>query len=153
MTQTTYQIEVILLNEQNLTAPTEQQFQQFLQPLANHFKLQKTVCINIITPAESQQLNHQYRAKNKPTNVLSFTLELPEFVKSPQLGDLAICAEVVETEAQQQQKNLTHHWTHLSIHGCLHLLGYDHQQPQQAQTMENLEIQLLKQLQIPNPYH
>lgn len=152
MTQTTYQIEVILLNEQNLTAPTEQQFCQFLQPLANHFKLQKTVCINIISPAESQQLNHQYRAKNKPTNVLSFNLELPDFVESPQLGDLAICAEVVETEAQQQHKNITDHWAHLSIHGCLHLLGYDHQQPSPAQMMETLEIQLLKQLNIANPY-
>ncbi|MCB1605300.1 MAG: rRNA maturation RNase YbeY, partial [Xanthomonadales bacterium] len=87
-----------------------------------------------------------------PTNVLSFPLELPECVESELIGDLAICADVVEKEALEQNKPLLNHWAHMTIHGCLHLLGYDHVDEQEAEEMESLEVKLLAKLNIPNPY-
>lgn len=68
------------------------------------------------------------------------------------LGDLVICPTIVEDEANAQQKSLADHWTHLVVHGCLHLLGYDHQLEEAAIEMENLEIEILKKLGISNPY-
>jgi probable rRNA maturation factor len=89
---------------------------------------------------------------DKPTNVLSFPFESPPEVKLDLLGDLVICAEVVEQEAQQQNKNLMHHWAHMIVHGTLHLLGYDHVEDSDAQQMEALEITILAKLAIDDPY-
>ena len=74
------------------------------------------------------------------------------FVNSSHLGDLAICAPIVEQEAQVQNKAINDHWAHLSIHGCLHLMGYDHIKDAEAEKMEALEIELLAGLKIANPY-
>ena len=101
---------------------------------------------------ESQQLNHQYRQKDKPTNVLSFPFEVPEGIDINLLGDLIICADVVIKEAQEQNKKCDDHWAHLVIHGCLHLLGYDHIKENEATEMESIEIKLLSTLGIDNPY-
>lgn len=108
--------------------------------------------IRIVDEAESQDLNREYRAKDQPTNVLSFPMELPDELELPMLGDLVICAPVVAREAQQQGKSLESHWAHMVIHGVLHLQGYDHLVDEEAEAMEALEIQLLKQLGFPNPY-
>jgi len=97
-------------------------------------------------------LNQQYRGKDKPTNVLSFPFEVPEEIELDLLGDLIICTKVVEQEAKQQHKVLHTHWAHLVIHGCLHLLGYDHINEQDAEEMEKLEVQLLSTLNISDPY-
>jgi probable rRNA maturation factor len=106
---------------------------------------------------ESQELNHQYRGKNKPTNVLSFPFEIPEHlpegVEIELLGDLIICAPVVEREAQEQNKALLAHWAHMTLHGCLHLLGYDHIEDKEAEEMESLEIEILQKMGFPNPYN
>lgn len=101
---------------------------------------------------ESQSLNSQYRGKDKPTNVLSFPFEVPDGIELDLLGDLIICADVVEKEAQEQDKPLLHHWAHMVIHGTLHLLGYDHISDDEAEEMEALEIKLLAHLSIPDPY-
>ncbi len=112
--------------------------------------------IRIVDETESARLNHHYRQKDHATNVLSFTSALPAEVnrllpRCP-LGDLAICAAVIEREARQQNKALTAHWAHMIVHGVLHLLGYDHQDDAEAEVMESLEIRTLEQLGYPDPY-
>jgi probable rRNA maturation factor len=113
--------------------------------------------IRIVEEQESASLNKQYRKKNGPTNVLSFPFVMenplpPELSELNYVGDLVICAAVISREAKEQNKDLQAHWAHIVIHGCLHLLGYDHVKKEDALVMENIEIQLLQQLNYPNPY-
>ena len=110
--------------------------------------------VRIVESVESQQLNKDYRGKDKPTNVLSFPFENPPGLEQnlPILGDLVICAEVVAKEAEEQNKSLMSHWAHMIVHGSLHLLGYDHIKESEAEQMESLEIEILKKLSISNPY-
>ncbi len=110
------------------------------------------VTIRIVDEEESQQLNHQYRGKDRPTNVLSFPFESPPGIDLPLLGDLVICVQVVEKEAIEQHKTLTAHWAHMVIHGMLHLQGYDHILDQDAEVMENLEKGLMQKLGFEDPY-
>jgi len=110
------------------------------------------VTLRIVDEPEGHELNHQYRGKDYPTNVLSFPFEAPPGVELGLLGDLVICAGVVEREAREQGKTPEAHWAHLLIHGMLHLQGYDHQDPDEAETMENLEVHLLAELGFPDPY-
>jgi probable rRNA maturation factor len=114
------------------------------------------VTIRIVDDEESQQLNRDYRGKDKPTNVLSFPFEspidLPPEAELSLLGDLVICLPQVLREAAEQQKPELHHWAHLVIHGMLHLQGHDHENEEEAQLMETREVQLLAQLNIPDPY-
>ncbi|GGC99887.1 rRNA maturation RNase YbeY [Halopseudomonas salina] len=108
--------------------------------------------IRLVDEEESQTLNREYRHKDYPTNVLSFPADLPPELNIPLLGDLVICAPVVAREAEEQEKPLQAHWAHMVIHGCLHLIGYDHMEDAQADEMESLERQLLAQLGIADPY-
>ncbi len=132
--------------------PTTAQFQQWLEAAVSPFQAEAEVTIRIVDIAESQQLNGQYRAKDKPTNVLSFPFQCPPGIELPLLGDLVICAAVVADEAAEQGKALEAHWAHMVIHGCLHLLGFDHINDDDASEMEAEEIQILQQLGIANPY-
>lgn len=113
------------------------------------------VSVRIVDAAEMQQLNSQYRGKDKPTNVLSFPAGefagLPEDAERP-LGDLVICASVVSDEAAEQGKALQHHWAHLVVHGTLHLLGFDHEEDREAADMEAQEVSILSAHGIENPY-
>lgn len=108
--------------------------------------------VRVIGLEESQGLNHDYRGKDYPTNVLSFPFEAPADVDVAILGDLAICAPIVANEAQEQGKSLTAHWAHMVIHGTLHLLGFDHIDDDEAEQMEALETELLAGFGFPNPY-
>lgn len=113
--------------------------------------------IRIVEAPESQALNAQYRGKDKPTNVLSFPAEPlpPEFAEladEQALGDLVVCAAVVAAEAHEQGKTLEAHWAHMLIHGCLHLLGHDHVESDEAERMEDLERKLLAELNFSDPY-
>ena len=108
--------------------------------------------IRIVSPAESQALNNQYRGKDKPTNVLSFPFEMPEGIELDLLGDLVICADVVSNESIEQNKPLFNHWCHMVVHGVLHLLGFDHINNLEADEMEQLEREILASLAIPDPY-
>jgi len=108
--------------------------------------------VRIVEPEESARLNRSYRHKDAPTNVLSFPFENPPGVTLPLLGDLVICASVVEQQAAEQDKPVMAHWAHMIVHGVLHLLGYDHIEPQQRQEMEMLEIFILARLGYKNPY-
>lgn len=108
--------------------------------------------IRLVDVAESAELNQTYRAKTGPTNVLSFPFDSPIPMEPILLGDLVICVPVVEKEALEQAKQAEHHWAHLVVHGCLHLLGYDHIENEQAEEMEAFEIEILQTLAIDNPY-
>ena len=108
--------------------------------------------IRLVDREESRALNSRYRGKDEPTNVLSFPADLPAEIDLPLLGDIVMCAPLVAEQAVAQGKAADAHWAHLTIHGVLHLLGFDHQQPEQAGIMEALEIELLKSLGISNPY-
>ena len=115
-----------------------------------------SISLSFVDALASQSLNREYRGKDKPTNVLSFPAEFPSElrgqVESYPLGDIVICASVVAAEAAEQGKELSEHWAHLAIHGLFHLLGYLHDRQSSAQEMENLEINTLERLGIPNPY-
>lgn len=113
--------------------------------------------IRFVDEDESQALNRDYRGKDKPTNVLSFPYENPPGLvdlgeELPYLGDLVICYQVVEREAQEQVKSLQAHWAHMVVHGCLHLQGMDHIEDDEAEEMEALEIEILKGLGFDSPY-
>ena len=111
-----------------------------------------SVCLRIVDEFEAQNLNKQYRHIDKATNVLSFPAELPSEVELKFLGDIVICASIVEREALEQGKQLNAHWAHLLVHGVLHLQGHDHQDDREADEMESLEIKILQILNIQNPY-
>lgn len=102
--------------------------------------------------AESHSLNLTYRGKDKPTNVLSFPFEVPPGMEMSLLGDLVICRQVVEKEAQEQGKPLEAHWAHMVVHGSLHLLGYDHIEDDEAEEMEALETEIMLALGYEDPY-
>lgn len=121
---------------------------------ASHGVLKRSaeVLVRLVDAQESQALNNHYRSKNKPTNVLSFCSDIPDYIDSNEIGDIVICAEIVKQEAQQQNKQLMAHWAHMIVHGVLHLNGYDHQHTKEAEKMEQIEIQILAKLGFPNPY-
>lgn len=106
----------------------------------------------IVDSAEMTSLNNQFRQQNKPTNVLSFPTDLPDGVDIPLLGDIAICAQVVEQEALEQGKTSAAHWAHMLVHGTLHLLGYDHLDDSEAEQMEAMETTIITALGFPPPY-
>ena len=108
--------------------------------------------MRIVGVAESASLNHRFRRKRGPTNVLSFPFAAPSGTRSELLGDLVICAPLVGREARAQGKSARAHWAHLVVHGILHLRGYDHQNRREATVMENMEIRLLDELGFSNPY-
>ena len=108
--------------------------------------------IRLVTKAESAELNEQYRHKHGATNILSFPMDSAMIQGIPLLGDLAICADIVRDEALAQDKTELAHWAHLTVHGVLHLKGYDHENDKDAQEMEKLEIQILDTLGFNNPY-
>ncbi|MCJ8304263.1 rRNA maturation RNase YbeY [Shewanella sp.] len=136
----------------NERLPSQEDFELWVRIALRNTMNQAELTIRIVDEAESQTLNSSYRGKDKPTNVLSFPFEAPPEIDIPLLGDLIICAPVVELEAKQQNKSLQAHWAHMVVHGCLHLLGYDHIQDAEAEEMESLETQLVESLGFNNPY-
>lgn len=145
--------------------PQHADFERWVKGAMAHTDMQDAeLTIRLVDEAESQQLNNEFRQKNKPTNVLSFPYEgfdlgdisfpdqQPQTLELPLLGDLVICAPVVAREAQEQDKALHHHWAHLVVHGVLHLLGYDHITDTEAEEMEDLERLILSTFDIADPY-
>jgi probable rRNA maturation factor len=110
------------------------------------------VVVRVTDEAESRRLNHEFRGPDRATNVLSFPYEpIPE-LDLAHVGDLVICAPVVEREALEQGKTAMAHWAHMVVHGMLHLQGYDHEQDDAAAEMEALESAILARLGYPDPY-
>ena len=147
-------LQIATLNENSLPklSAIEKWVRMAIVNGASENKEEAELTVRIVESNESQALNHQYRDKNKPTNVLSFPFQNPPGITLPLLGDLVICKSVVENEATQQNKTLTEHWAHMLIHGTLHLLGYDHIDQQEADEMEDLESKLLIALGFADPY-
>ena len=113
------------------------------------------VAVRVVDADEMQTLNRLYRDKNKPTNVLSFPagkiVGLPA-EEGVMLGDVVVCASVVAAEADEQGKALADHWTHMIVHGTLHLLGFDHENEADAAEMEGLEARILASQSVTDPY-
>jgi len=110
--------------------------------------------IHSVSENEIQELNKQYRSKDKVTNVLSFPCDAldPDIDAPRELGDIFVCLPYVEREAEELGVQTINHFVHMLVHGCLHLLGYDHERDQDFQKMKTKEISLLNKLGVPNPY-
>lgn len=143
-------LQLAVESEQGL--PTLNDFSQWLNKAVTPFQTQAEVTIRVVDIQESQQLNREYRGKDKPTNVLSFPFEAPQGMEIDLLGDLVICRQVVEQEAQDQNKPLMAHWAHMVVHGSLHLLGYDHIEDDEAEEMESLETEIMLDMGFEDPY-
>jgi len=125
--------------------------------LANRIR-EADLAVRIVGAREGRALNRHYRGKDYATNVLSFPadvagdVKLPKGVTMPLLGDLVLCAPVIAKEAREQKKPLLDHYAHLTVHGALHLLGWDHDDEHDAECMEQLEREILTGLGIEDPY-
>ena len=154
---TTPFIDLQIASENQEGLPTVEQFTHWVQT-ALAFESQTDdfpeaeMTIRIVDEEESHHLNLTYRGKDKPTNVLSFPFEVPDEVELALLGDLVICRQVVECEAEEQQISRESHWAHLAVHGTLHLLGYDHIVDAEAEEMEGLETEIMQKLGFEDPY-
>lgn len=116
-------------------------------------QIHSSLAIRIVGSPESRSLNRTWRGKDKPTNVLSFPAgDAPAGGGGAPLGDIAICVPVVLREAREQGKLRTAHWAHMVVHGVLHLLGYDHVRPRDAELMEAREVEILAQFGYADPY-
>jgi probable rRNA maturation factor len=163
-----FHLSFVLQNDENLKIPDETVLSQWAlkaylaEPsVPDHPNLPKDirltdkemeVTLRIVDITESQALNTQYRQKNSPTNVLSFPFESPPGLSIPILGDLAICAEIVENEAKTQDKPILSHWAHMIVHGILHLRGFDHINDEDAEIMEKMETDILVGMGFSKPY-
>lgn len=149
--------------------PSESTVKQWISAALSDGYDQAEVCIRVVNEDESAELNKRYRNKNGATNVLSFPADLPELpqelmqelprespqeesLQLPLLGDLVVCAPIVEREAKEQNKSLEAHWAHMLVHGSLHLIGYDHINDPEAELMEQRETDILTKLNFPPPY-
>ncbi|OOE34693.1 MULTISPECIES: rRNA maturation RNase YbeY [Salinivibrio] len=147
-----YYVDVQIACESEQGLPSDDQLQAWFEQAVRTARPQAEVTIRIVDEGESQSLNRDYRGKDKPTNVLSFPFDAPPGVEIDLLGDLVVCRQVVEQEAQQQGKALMDHWAHMVVHGSLHLLGYDHIEDDEAEQMEALERELLAAMGVSDPY-
>jgi probable rRNA maturation factor len=145
------QIEIQTIFKSN-GQPDQEQIQRWVDAALDGFNQDTEIVVRIVDEEESAELNQQYRHKKGPTNILSFPVEVPEGIELNLLGDLVICAPILEKEAFEQHKALTDHWAHIIVHGVLHLLGYDHIDDDEAELMESKEITILNTLNIKNPY-
>ena len=145
-------IDLQIACEQESGLPTAEQIEQWATAAVQPQSDEVEMTVRIVDEAESHELNLNYRGKDRPTNVLSFPFECPDEVELPLLGDLVICRQVVEREAQEQDKPAMAHWAHMVVHGSLHLLGYDHIEDDEAEEMESLETQIMTELGFADPY-
>ena len=156
-------LKLSLSLQQNFQAPELVLKRAYLKKVVEtslrHIETQSDCEIGIacVDNDESHKLNLEYRGKDKPTNVLSFPSDLPDemaqILDTFPIGDLVICIPVVLQEAIEQEKTSIEHFTHMLVHGTLHLIGYDHEtSDEDAEEMEALEIEILKKLGFDNPY-
>ncbi|MFC3608654.1 rRNA maturation RNase YbeY [Stutzerimonas tarimensis] len=150
-------IELDLQRASESAAPDEADFRRWCELALRQRSADSELTIRLVDEPEARELNRTYRQRDYATNVLSFPADIPDgpdgpLLDIPLLGDLVICVPVVAREAAEQGKAPEAHWAHLVIHGCLHLLGYDHIDDAEAEEMEDLERGLLAELDIADPY-
>jgi probable rRNA maturation factor len=133
-------------------APDPQSIERWVSAAIGNQRESTELSIRIVDVDEGQILNEQFRGSTGATNVLSFSFENESPEPLPLIGDIVICAPVVLKEASEQNKTLNAHWAHMIIHGVLHLLGYDHQNENDANLMESLETEIMQGLGFPPPY-
>lgn len=134
----------------NPTCPDEDTIRSWLKHIDTIRSLSGEMTVRIVGEKEGTQLNHEYRDRAGPTNVLSFAYNDESSGKI--MGDIVICAPVVEREAREQNKDCRSHWAHMVIHGTLHLMGYDHIDETDAVKMETLEQSIMAEIGYDNPY-
>ena len=132
--------------------PSSASFRRWVAATLQGRILRADLALRLVDEREGRALNQHYRGKPHPTNVLSFPAELPKGVKLPILGDIVLCAPLVAREAREQRKPLNAHYAHLTVHGVLHLLGFDHNDERDAEAMEAIERQILAGLGVADPY-
>lgn len=132
--------------------PTRAVLRRWVKAALEGRRARAELTVRVVNETEGAALNERWRARRGPTNVLSFPAEPVPGVAEDVLGDIVICAPVVEREAREQRKALEAHWAHLVVHGCLHLLGYDHQRKADAKMMEETEATILAGLGYTDPY-
>ena len=132
--------------------PQEADVRQWVGAVLPVGRADAEIGVRIVDEAEAQSLNQQFRGKNYVPNVLSFPADLPRGMDLDVLGDIALCAPVAIAEARAQHKAVPQHFAHLLIHGTLHLLGFDHESEDDAETMEQAERELLATFGFPDPY-
>lgn len=132
--------------------PKPAEFRRWVKAALPESRSEAELTLRLVGEEEGARLNEMYRHKTGATNVLSFPFEAPPGVTLPLLGDIVICAPVVAREAREQGKASAAHWAHMTVHGVLHLLGYDHIEPAQAEEMEATERAILAQLGFSDPY-
>ena len=133
-------------------APDPQSIERWIGAAIGNQRESTELSVRIVDAEEGQALNEQFRGSTGATNVLSFPFENESPEPLPLIGDIVICAPVVAKEAREQNKALNAHWAHMMIHGVLHLLGYDHQNENDANLMESLETEIMQGLGFPSPY-
>ena len=132
--------------------PAAASFRQWVAAALQGRVKRADLALRLVAEYEGRSLNRHYRGKDYATNVLSFPAELPEGVTLPVLGDIVICAPVVQREARLQGKDCRAHFAHLTVHGVLHLLGFNHEDPREATAMEAIEREVLDGLGFDDPY-
>lgn len=136
----------------NTQLPSTEQCNQWVQAALGDIQGHAEIVVRFVTEEESAELNTRYREKSSATNVLSFTYDVPQGVDWVLMGDIVVCAAVVEREAMAQGKSIESHYAHMIVHGVLHLRGLDHQSDAEAEHMEQQEIDILSQLGFASPY-
>jgi probable rRNA maturation factor len=139
---------------QEIPPVTDQMLTEWATTAIKPYRDSAELTVRLVDAKEITTLNHTYRKKNKPTNVLAFPAVYPDDIELefPLLGDIIICSSVLKQESEEQDKPLVAHWAHIVIHGVLHLLGYDHIKESEALKMQAIEIGLLAKLGFDNPY-
>lgn len=147
----TIELELQIASEAQ-TLPHPSQFRDWIGMTLGDKYDNIEMTIRIVDIDEMTMLNQTYRKKIGPTNVLSFPAEISSEFEINLLGDIVICAPVVQREAEEADIDLLAHWAHMVVHGTLHLLGFDHEDDAEAVVMEKLETEILTELGYPAPY-
>ncbi|WP_159714220.1 rRNA maturation RNase YbeY [Blochmannia endosymbiont of Camponotus nipponensis] len=124
--------------------PNQKMFQTWIYNIFATYRKKIELTVRIVDKKEMRYLNWYYLGKNYPTNVLSFPFTPPSIVTSPLLGDIVLCRQVIEYESKQNNVPSQSHWAHMTIHGSLHLLGYNHIFDKEAMLMKQVEISILR---------
>ena len=146
-----FEVDVQRASESRLLPRDGQLCEWAIQVLSRH-RESAALSVRLVGEEEGCRLNRDYRCGDGATNVLSFPFDAPECTDPPLLGDVVICAVVVEREASAQGKSVSAHYAHMVVHGVLHLLGHDHEEEGEARRMEDLEREHMRALGFDNPY-